>query len=77
MIIITGQNLAGDESTSTDTAHDEDEKENEENRAHQNKPYRLIDEIQRLLIDDFYPPISSSTAPGNPGRLIIDISHLK
>ena len=36
--------------------------------------YRLSDEVQNVLIEDFYPPISSSTVPGNPGRLYINLS---
>ena len=35
--------------------------------------YTLSDEIQRVLIEDFYPPISSSTVPGNPGRLYVTL----
>ena len=36
-------------------------------------PYRLIASIQDMLIEDFYPPIHSSTVPDNPGRLYIHI----
>ena len=39
----------------------------------EDESYRLSDEIQRVLIEDFFPPISSSTVPGNPGRLYIVI----
>jgi hypothetical protein len=38
------------------------------------KAYTLTDEIQRVLIEDFYPPISSSTVPGNPGRLYVTLA---
>lgn len=38
------------------------------------KAYTLTEEVQRVLIEDFYPPISSSTVPGNPGRLYISLS---
>ena len=38
------------------------------------KAYTLTEEVQRVLIEDFYPPISSSTVPGNPGRLYITLS---
>lgn len=31
----------------------------------------LVDEIQRLLIENYLPPIASTTVPGNPGRLRI------
>ena len=37
------------------------------------KSYTLTEEVQRVLIEDFYPPISSSTVPGNPGRLFITL----
>ena len=38
------------------------------------KSYTLTTEVQRILIEDFYPPISSSTVPGNPGRLYITLT---
>jgi hypothetical protein len=34
-------------------------------------------EIQNLLVEDFYPPISSSTVPGNTGRLVVSVSDVK
>jgi hypothetical protein len=39
----------------------------------ENQPYTLSAEIQSILIEDFLPPISSSTAPGNPGRLYVTL----
>lgn len=39
--------------------------------------YRLSDEVQRILIDEFYPPIPSSTEPGNPGRLIVRLDDIR
>ena len=33
--------------------------------------YLLMSELQDILIEDLYPPISSSTVPNNPGRLLI------
>ena len=39
--------------------------------------FRLCNEIQRILVDDFLPPISSTTAPGNPGRLLIQLSDVR
>ena len=33
--------------------------------------YRLMTEIQDVLIEDFFPPLDSSTVPGNPGRLYV------
>jgi hypothetical protein len=41
------------------------------------KSYTLTEEVQRVLIEDFFPPISSSTVPGNPGRLFITLSTEK
>ena len=38
------------------------------------KAYTLTKEVQRVLIEDFFPPISSSTIPGNPGRLFITLT---
>ena len=38
------------------------------------KAYTLTKEVQRILIEDFFPPISSSTVPGNPGRLFITLT---
>ena len=38
--------------------------------------YRLITEIQNILIEDFYPPISSSTVVDNPGRLYIILQDI-
>ena len=38
------------------------------------RAYTLTEEVQRVLIEDFFPPISSSTVPGNPGRLIITLT---
>eukprot|EP00597_Dinobryon_sp_UTEXLB2267_P000705 CAMPEP_0170070162 /NCGR_PEP_ID=MMETSP0019_2-20121128/8561_1 /TAXON_ID=98059 /ORGANISM="Dinobryon sp., Strain UTEXLB2267" /LENGTH=763 /DNA_ID=CAMNT_0010278379 /DNA_START=191 /DNA_END=2483 /DNA_ORIENTATION=+ len=38
--------------------------------------YLLSGEIQRVLIEDFLPPIGSSTVVGNPGRLYIDLAHI-
>lgn len=39
------------------------------------KAYTLTEEVSSVLIEDFYPPISSSTVPGNPGRLLIILSN--
>jgi hypothetical protein len=40
-----------------------------------NEAYKLSTEVQRCLIEDFYPPISSSTVPGNPGRLYVELKE--
>lgn len=39
----------------------------------QQRPFRLVEEIQDVLIEDFYPPIPSSTVLDNPGRIIIPL----
>eukprot|EP01041_Mallomonas_annulata_P003691 gene3691-7347_t len=39
--------------------------------------FRLSGEVQRVLVDDFLPPISSYTAPGNPGRILIRLADVK
>lgn len=31
--------------------------------------FTLSAEVQRALVENFFPPISSSTVPGNPGRI--------
>ena len=31
----------------------------------------VSEEVQRVLTEDFFPPIDSSTVPGNSGRLTI------
>jgi len=36
----------------------------------------LTDELQRLLIDEYLPPIPSSTEPNNPGRLRVRAEHI-
>lgn len=38
--------------------------------------YRLSDEVQQILIEDFFPPIPSSTEPGNPGRIIVQLADI-
>ncbi len=40
------------------------------------RPYRLVDTVQDILIEDFYPPIHSSTVPNNPGRVVIPFAYL-
>jgi hypothetical protein len=40
------------------------------------RAYALMREVQEVLIEDFYPPISSSTVPNNPGRLLVDLTSL-
>jgi len=51
--------------------HDDDDLDEDGERA-----YSLMREVQEVLIEDFYPPISSSTVPNNPGRLLVDLTSL-
>lgn len=39
-------------------------------------PFRLSDEVQNILIEEFFPPIPSSTEPGNPGRILIRLADI-
>lgn len=39
-------------------------------------PYRLSDEVQNILIEEFFPPIPSSTEPGNPGRILLRLADI-
>jgi hypothetical protein len=67
LTVITGQGLnwPGKQKTVPDVS-DLDEKAQ--------RPYRLVDTVQDILIEDFYPPIHSSTVPNNPGRVVIPIA---
>lgn len=40
-------------------------------------PFALLNEVQEVLIESFYPPISSSTVPGNPGAIAIDLQDIR
>ena len=90
LTVITGQNLAkrmNIESSLTEHPEIPDytgsegkvEMEDEEDDDNDiptttSKAYTLTKEVQRILIEDFFPPISSSTVPGNPGRLFITLT---
>ncbi|KAJ1440609.1 hypothetical protein B484DRAFT_415451 [Ochromonadaceae sp. CCMP2298] len=39
--------------------------------------YTLSEEVQTVLIEDFFPPIGSSTVPGNPGRLYVALRDIR
>eukprot|EP01038_Epipyxis_sp_PR26KG_P010147 gene10147-13650_t len=60
-VIITGKNLNVQES---ELNRNNFENKNVEIDPSESEEFRLSNEIQTLLIEDFYPPISSSTAPG-------------
>jgi hypothetical protein len=53
--------------------HDDDDLDEDEDGE---RAYSLMREVQEVLIEDFYPPISSSTVPNNPGRLLVDLTSL-
>lgn len=57
LVVITGRSLRNQESNREDG---------------EDKSYLLMNELQDILIEDLYPPISSSTVPKNPGRLMIE-----
>lgn len=74
LIVITGKNLpsrsAENNRTEAAVTTPEDIFENGSGIP----SFRLVNEIQSVLVEQFYPSISSSTVPNNPGRIII---HLK
>eukprot|EP01039_Chlorochromonas_danica_P002614 gene2614-2857_t len=41
------------------------------------QPFCLIEEVQNQLLEEFFPPIPSSTAPGNAGRVRINLLDLR
>lgn len=41
------------------------------------QPFCLIEEVQNQLLEEFFPPIPSSTAPGNAGRVRINLRDLR
>jgi len=57
-----------------DLDHDDEDDLNEDEDGE--RAYSLMREVQEVLIEDFYPPISSSTVPNNPGRLLVDLTSL-
>ena len=76
LIIITGQSLNRPKSTSShvgDILYDGGTTGSDRLENDSDSSYLLVKELQTVLIEDFYPPISSSTVPGNPGRLMIQL----
>ena len=57
--------------TITAVADDDGDSDSGSGSEEDDLTYRLMTEIQDVLIEDFYPPMSSSTVPGNPGRLYV------
>jgi pentatricopeptide repeat protein len=64
LIIITGRSISRRSKDNNNNDEDDDL-----------YGYKLSNEIQRVLIEDFYPPIDSATIPDNPGRLRIIIPN--
>jgi hypothetical protein len=62
LMIITGQNLNRHSCSDKDASS--------EGLA----SYRLMEEVQNVLIEGIFPPVSTSTLPGNAGRVLV---HLK
>jgi len=71
LTIITGRNIAN-HTASTLALHQEHDGAPDAASASSNS-YRISAEIQNVLIENFFPPISSSTVPGNPGRLLVEV----
>ena len=46
---------------------------------HSSTPYSpvLRPEVQRMLLDEFYPPLWSTTTVGNTGRLVVDSAAIQ
>ena len=83
LVVITGKNELGDhdqltakEKQNNDVIEVSEGSKVDEIATEDNLSYRLSDEIQQILIDEFYPPISSSTLPGNTGRIIISVRDI-
>jgi hypothetical protein len=55
--------------------YDSDYSDNSTDNYVNENAYTLTEEVSSILIEDFFPPISSSTVPGNPGRLLIILSN--
>ena len=61
LVIITGQSVKRRAGSTLASDSEEDE------------GFALLKELQQILIDDFYPTISTSTVPNNPGRLVLTL----
>jgi len=77
LVVITGKGetrwrqRAGEEEAAQADTELEMEMEVEDG---QGGTYVLLDTLQRMLVEEFLPPISSSTAKDNTGRLEIDLT---
>ena len=75
VIDASGQHDDASELDDDDDLDDDDEDDLNEDEDGE-RAYSLMREVQEVLIEDFYPPISSSTVPNNPGRLLVDLTSL-
>eukprot|EP01031_Cornospumella_fuschlensis_P033752 gene33752-40840_t len=41
------------------------------------KAYTLMNELQEVLVEGTFPPIPTSTIPGNVGRLLVDLTYVR
>jgi hypothetical protein len=46
------------------------------NSAYQMRPV-LRPEIQRMLTEEFYPPLSTTSVPGNMGALMVPVEDIE
>lgn len=71
--VVDASELDDDDASELDDDDDEDDLDEDEVGE---RAYSLMREVQEVLIEEFYPPISSSTVPNNPGRLLVDLTSL-
>ena len=74
LTVITGKNMKPRDSSALSVAATISNSEFEFDTS---KPYRVSQEIQNMLVEDFFPPVSSSTYPGNTGRLLVNIEDIQ
>ena len=68
LIIITGKNLKYSFSEQNGKVNDE--------HIVSDESYRISREVQNILVEDFFPPISSCTCPGNTGRIVVNLEEI-
>ncbi len=79
LIVITGKNLVPRFTENNMTSEVSLKKQKELKNTEDDTPvssFRLVDEIQSVLVEEFYPSISSSTVPNNPGRILISVKDI-
>ena len=70
LVIITGTNLGMKDNEGRENSLLRDRSFRKE------EAFTLSSEVQRALVENFLPPISSSTMPGNPGRIIVSAADI-